>query len=92
MERKDIERMLGEILVPVSPSDTFIKRLRARLVVYRGGNPLNPWTIVVVIATMILLLVAGLGLFLRVIIGWIGLLGLLEQRRKQNSKAEPLSP
>ncbi|MGD2162313.1 MAG: hypothetical protein PVH60_11370 [Anaerolineales bacterium] len=91
MERKDIERMLGEILVPVSPSDTFLKRLRARLVVYRGGNPFNPWSIVVVLATMILILVAGLGLFLRVIIGWIGLLGILDQRRKQNSKAEPLS-
>jgi hypothetical protein len=46
---------------------------------------------VVVLATMILILVAGLGLFLRVIIGWIGLLGILDQRRKQNSKAEPLS-
>jgi hypothetical protein len=92
MEREDIERMLGEILIPVSPSDTFLKRLRARLVVYQGGNPLNPWTIVVVLATMILVLVAGLGLFMRVIIGWIGLFGLLEQRRKQNSKTEPLSP
>ena len=52
MEREDIERMLGEILVPVSPSDTFLKRLRARLVIYQGGNPFNPWTLVVLIATM----------------------------------------
>jgi hypothetical protein len=91
MDSKDIERILGEILVPVSPNDNFIKRLRARLVIYRGGNPFNPWTLVVLIATMILIFVAGIGLFLRVLIGWIGLLGLLEQRRKQNSKAEPLT-
>jgi hypothetical protein len=92
MEREEIERMLGEILVPVSPSDSFLRRLRARLVVYQGGNPLNAWTIVVVFATMVLILVAGVGLLLRVIIGWIGLFGLLDQRRKQNSKTELLSP
>jgi hypothetical protein len=92
MERRDIERMLGEILVPVRPSDTFLRRLRARLVVYQGGSPLNPWTIVVVLATMVLILVAGLGLFLRVIVGWIGLLGLLDQRKRSKSEPEPLSP
>lgn len=90
MERDDLERMLSEILVPVSPSETFLRRLRARLVVYQGGNPLNPWTIVVVLATMILILVAGLGLFIRVLIGWVGLLGLLDQRRKRNSNTELL--
>lgn len=92
MERKDIERMLGEILVPVSPSDTFLRRLRARLVVYRGRNPFNPWTFVVLLATMVLLLVAGFGLLLRVLVGWIGLLGLLDQRRRGRSNTEPLSP
>jgi hypothetical protein len=92
MEREDIERMLGEILIPVSPSDSFLRRLRARLVIYQGGNPLNPWTIVVVFATIVLILAAGMGLLLRVIIGWIGLFGLLDQRRKQNSKTEPISP
>jgi hypothetical protein len=91
MERDDIERLLSEILVPVSPNDTFLRRLRARLVYYQGRNALNPWTIVVVIATMVFVLVAGLGLFLRVIVGWIGLLGLLDQSRKQNSNTEPIS-
>ncbi|MGD2057915.1 MAG: hypothetical protein PVF85_05325 [Anaerolineales bacterium] len=92
MEREDIERMLGEILVPVSPSDTFLRRLRARLVVYRGKNPFNPWTFVVLLATMVLILVAGFGLLLRALIGWVGLLGLLDQRRRRNSNTEPLSP
>lgn len=92
MEREDLERMLGEILVPVSPNDTFLKRLRARLVYYQGRSALNPWTLVVVLATMILILVAGLGLFLRVLVGWIALTGLLDQSRKRNSKTEPMSP
>lgn len=91
MEREDLERMLKEILVPVSPSDTFLRRLKARLVVYQGGNPLNPWTIVVVLATMVLIMVAGMGLFLRVIVGWIGLFGLLNQRRRPGSKTESLA-
>ena len=91
MERDDIERMLSEILVPVSPNETFLRRLRARLVVYQGGNPFNPWTIVVVLATMVLILVAGLGLLVRVLVGWVGLLGLLDQRRKRNSKTGALA-
>ena len=91
MEREDIERMLSEILVPVSPNETFLRRLRARLVVYQGGNPFNPWTIVVVLATMVLILVAGLGLLVRVLVGWVGLLGLLDQRRKRNSKTGALA-
>ncbi len=92
MERDDLERLLDEMLVPVSPNDTFLRRLRARLVYYQGHNPLNPWTIVVVLATMVLILVAGIGLFLRVIIGWIGLIGIFSQRRKGGSNAEPISP
>jgi hypothetical protein len=92
MEREDIERMLSEILVPVSPRDTFLRRLRARLVIYQGGNPLNPWTIVFVLATVVLVLVAGLGLFIRVVVGWIGLLGLLDQKRRSGSKTEPMAP
>lgn len=92
MEREDIERMLGDILVPVSPSDNFLRRLRARLVIYQGGSPINPWTIVVVLATMVLIMVAGLGFFIRIVVGWIGLLSLLDQRRKSGSKAEPVSP
>ena len=91
MERDDIERLLSEILVPVSPNETFLRRLRARLVVYQGGNPFNPWTIVVVLATMVLILVAGLGLLVRVLVGWVGLLGLLDQRRKRNSKTGALA-
>lgn len=91
MEREDIERMLSEILVPVSPNETFLRRLRARLVVYQGGNPFNPWTIVVLLATMVLILVAGLGLMIRVLVGWVGLLGLLDQRRKRSSKTGALA-
>jgi hypothetical protein len=91
MEREDIERMLSEILVPVSPNETFLRRLRARLVVYQGGNPFNPWTIVVLLATMVLILAAGLGLLIRVLVGWVGLLGLLDQRRKRNSKTGALA-
>lgn len=91
MEREDIERKLSEILVPVSPNETFLRRLRARLVVYQGGNPFNPWTIVVLLATMVLILVAGFGLLIRVLVGWVGLLGLLDQRRKRSSKTGALA-
>lgn len=91
MERKDLEHLLSEILVPVSPSDTFLRRLKARLVIYRGANPINPWSIVVVAATSILILAAGLGLFLRVLIGWIGLLGLLNQRERSSTNADTVS-
>ncbi|GEM_PF-1444675 len=84
-----IEALLTDVLVPVEPSETFLRRLQARLVTYRGERALNPWMFIVVGATGVLMFFSFLGLLLRILVGWIGLLGILSLRREAKSGREP---
>lgn len=83
MERKELEDRLAQILVPVEPNPRFLKRLRARLVIYQGGGLFSGWMIVVVLATALLLAITALGLLIRLILGWLNLLGLIGQKGRE---------
>ena len=85
LSKQRMEELLADIFVPIEPSVQFVQRLRARLVTYSGKGPFSGWMIVVVIATAILLAVTSVGLIIRILLAWVGLIGLLSNRRRVKS-------
>jgi len=84
-EKNDLEAKLSEALVPVEPSTHFTRSLRARLVNYEGGQPISGWTLLVLIGTGSLLILTSFGLFFRIVLSLIAILGLLGERRRRSS-------
>lgn len=82
VDRRKIEAWLEESLVPVEPSATFVGDLRARLVTVQGERVFSPWVVVVLIASMLILIASVFGLALRLLLGLLGLIGLMERRRR----------
>jgi hypothetical protein len=91
MERNELEAWLTQVLVPVEPNPRFLKRLRARLVVYQGGGLFSGWMILVVLATALLLAITALGLLVRLIVGWLNLLRLFEKKHREIVEPETVS-
>lgn len=81
-DRKKVEAWLEESLVPVEPSPTFVNDLRARLVTVQGGQVLSPWLVLVLIASMLIFVASVIGFALRLFLGLLGLIGLIERRRR----------
>jgi hypothetical protein len=84
-EKNDLEAKLSEALVPVEPSANFARLLRARLVNYEGGQPISGWTLLVLIGTASLLILTSFGLFIRIVLSLIAILGFLGERRRRSS-------
>jgi len=82
LDRKRIEQLLEDSLVPVEPNTTFVSDLRARLVTVRGGQVLSPWMLVLVLASVVIFVLSALGFILRVVLALLGLVGLMERRRR----------
>jgi hypothetical protein len=82
LDRKRIEQLLEESLVPIEPSSSFVSDLRARLVTVRGGQVLSPWMLVLILASVVIFIASALGLVLRVLLALLGLVGLMERRRR----------
>jgi len=76
-----MERMLRRVLAPVEPSPQFVTRLRGRLVHVQGRDGASVWTLVVVGVGLILVVAAWLGLALRLVLAFVGIFGLLGNRR-----------
>jgi hypothetical protein len=88
ISKKDIERLLSDTLIPVEPSQEFLKKLQGRLVMYRGRRPVNGWMIVAVLATAALIAISALGLVLRILVALVGFIGILINRRRSNSRPD----
>ncbi len=82
LDRKRIEQLLEESLVPIEPSSSFVSDLRARLVTVRGGQVLSPWMLILLLASVAIIIASALGLVLRVLLALLGLVGLMERRRR----------
>ena len=82
LDRKRIEQLLEESLVPIEPSSSFVSDLRARLVTVRGGQVLSPWMLILLLASIAIFIASALGLVLRVLLALLGLVGLMERRRR----------
>ncbi len=77
-----IERLLREVLVPVEPDARFIHHLRARLVHLRGSGVSSNLLTVGFLVLVFLFLMASMGIALRVVLAVLGLLGLIQRRRR----------
>ncbi len=86
LDRKQIERLLEDSLIPIEPNTSFVSDLRARLVTVRGGQVLSPWMLILILASVVIFVASALGLVLRVLLALLGLVGLMERRRR-SSKA-----
>lgn len=84
IDRKNIVAWLEESLVPVEPNPAFVRRLRARLVNVQGDRVFSPWVLILVIASMLILIATWLGLGLRMLLALLGLIGLVERRRRES--------
>ena len=91
ISKKDIERLLTDTLIPVEPDQDFLTKLQARLVTYRSRKRVNGWMIVAVLATAALIAVSALGIILRVLVALGGLVSLLLNRRKSNSRPKMIT-
>ena len=86
LDRKQIEQLLEDSLIPIEPNISFVSDLRARLVTVRGGQVLSPWMLILILASVVIFIASALGLVLRVLLALLGLVGLMERRRR-SSKA-----
>lgn len=80
VSRNDIEELLRQVLVPVEPDHRFLRRLKARLVRYRGVDVPRGWAIVGGLAIAVLVLMAGFGLAFRLFLELLAMVGLLERK------------
>jgi hypothetical protein len=88
ISKKDIERLLSDTLIPVEPSQDFLKKLQGKLIIYRGRQPVNGWMIVALLATAALIAISALGLVMRILVALGGIIGLLLNRRRSNSRPD----
>ena len=89
LEKRQLEKWLTQALVPVEPSARFLRRLRARLVTYRGDRLMSGWMVIVFLATIVLIAATSLGLFIRALIAWATLLGLIGRKRRARTEQGP---
>lgn len=82
LNTKKIEAWLEQSLVPVEPSQTFVSELRGRLVVLRGNRAFSPWMVVLVLTALLIFIATWLSLGLRLLLALLGLIGLVERRRR----------
>ncbi|MGA9533298.1 MAG: hypothetical protein WBR18_11330 [Anaerolineales bacterium] len=79
ISRKEIEALLRGAFVPIEPSPRFVHRLKARLVRYRGAGTSRIWAAVGGVAIGIVVVMAVFGLALRLFLGLLSVIGLLER-------------
>ncbi len=85
LDRKRIEQLLQDSLVPVEPNSSFVTDLRARLVTVKGDQALSPWMLVLLLASIVIFIASALGFILRVVLALLGLIGLMERRRRKSN-------
>jgi len=82
LNAKKIEAWLERSLVPVEPSPTFVSELRGRLVILRGSRMPSPWMVILVLGALLIIIVTWFGLGMRLVLALLGLIGLVERRRR----------
>jgi len=80
---------LEEVMRPVEPSKRFLRRLRARMVMYQGGRLPPVWMIAILGGVILVVIAITLGLVLRFLLGLSSLFGLGKLQRKRSKKDSP---
>jgi hypothetical protein len=91
IERRELEAWLQQVLVPVEPSAQFIRRLKANLVVYRGKGIPTTWIFLSAFLTIIFILVAAIGLVVRLLLMWLNILNIAQNRRRESAPISQVS-
>jgi hypothetical protein len=91
LERKQLENWLQELLVPVEPSAQFIERLKARLVVYQGRGVPTTWVLVSAFLTLVFIFVAAIGLAIRLLLMWLNIVSITQNRRRKSAPVQQAS-
>ena len=90
LDRKDLESWLERVLVPVEPNPEFIQHLRARLIRVRGDNPLHPWLVITVCVSAVLLLTTWMSVAVRILVGVLSLLGILQRSARREASHQTI--
>jgi hypothetical protein len=88
ISKRELEHWLAQVFVPVEPSDVFIRRLKARLLKYRGDRVFSIWMLIGVLAMVIMFMLTWLGFLLRV---FLLLTNLFLGRRRQTQREKLLT-
>src|SRR5512147_565533 len=91
LKMNELESWLQRVLVPVEPSARLAQKLKARLVTLRRSGPADGWMILGLVLTVVVLLVAWMGIALRVALGLLALLGLVKGGQRQKSRQSSVS-
>jgi hypothetical protein len=91
IERQQLESWLQDILTPVEPRDQFVRRLRARLVVYTGKGIPTTWVLLSAFLTMVFIAVAAVGLVVRLLLVWVNIINITQNRRRKSAPAGQVS-
>jgi hypothetical protein len=86
LKMNELESWLQRVLVPVEPSERLAQKLKARLVTLRRAGPADGWMILGLVLTVVVLLVAWMGITLRVALGILALLGLVNGGPRNKSR------
>jgi len=86
LSTKELEGWLSQVFIPVEQCEVFIRRLKTRLLNVRGNNLFSLWTVIGVLAMVLMLILTSLGLALRILLVVASLFGLIEKRRKSSGK------
>lgn len=82
---KQLEGWLSQVLVPVEPNPRFVRRLRARLVHFRGREFPPVWFLAAVAATAILIVAAGLSYAFRLVLALVAVITSLDRLRAKKA-------
>ncbi|OGO17936.1 MAG: hypothetical protein A2Z14_03135 [Chloroflexi bacterium RBG_16_48_8] len=85
---KELEQWLTQVFVPVEPREIFIRRLKARLLKYRGNQVFSIWMVIVVVAMVLMFMLTWLGFLLRIL---LLITSLFADRRQRSRRERPLS-
>jgi hypothetical protein len=88
ISKRELEHWLAQVFVPVEPSDVFVRRLKARLLKYRGDRVFSIWMLIGVLAMVIMFMLTWLGFLLRV---FLLLTNLFLGRRRQTQREKLLT-
>jgi hypothetical protein len=92
LDREQLVDWLEKVLQPVEPSRRFLRRLRARMVMYQGGGLSSVWLLVLMVGVVLVMMAVSLGLALRLVIGLLSLLGLIKRKPVQKKRDTQPSP
>ena len=84
---KELEHWLTQVFVPVEPSEIFIRRLKTRLLKYRGKSVFSVWMIIGVVAMALMIMLTWLGFILRI---FLILTSLFSDKHQSTGSEKPL--